>query len=147
MVCEAMLQNIIKGMAAIGSNTCRRMAPAAAENAKPENPLTKPPRKTAVDSIASFDRRLHSRPPGRKRELAVDAGRQLDLSSTRPLRCGVECVHAAVRRAEPPRSKRCAVASLRAKSCVRGPRMSVMTPARMSPALIADVQTKPDGLR
>src|SRR5262245_1184945 len=37
MVCEAMLQNIIKGMAAIGSNTCRRMAPAAAENAKPEN--------------------------------------------------------------------------------------------------------------
>jgi hypothetical protein len=48
-----MLQNIIKGMAAIGSNTCKRMAPAAAENAKPENPLTKPPRKTAVESIAS----------------------------------------------------------------------------------------------
>src|SRR6516225_9535159 len=53
MLCEAMLQNIIKGMAAIGSNTWRRMAPAAAENAKPENPLTKPPRKTAVESIAN----------------------------------------------------------------------------------------------
>ena len=53
MLCEAMLQNIIRGMATIGSNTCRRMAPAAAENAKPENPLTKPPRKTAVESIAN----------------------------------------------------------------------------------------------
>src|SRR5262249_42860196 len=94
-----------------------------------------------------FVRGLHWRPSGRKGELAVDAGRQLNLSSTRPLQCGVECVHAAFRRGEPPRSKRCAVASLRAKSCVRGPRMSVMTPARMSPALIADFQTKPDGLR
>src|SRR5262249_23194971 len=94
-----------------------------------------------------FDRRLHSRPPGRKRELAVDAGRQLDLSSTRPLRCGVECVHAAFRRGEPPRSKRCAVASWRAKSCVRGEGMGGMKRAGMSRALIADVQTKPDGLR
>ena len=52
MVCDAMLQNIINGTAAIGSNTCRRMAPAAAENAKPENPLTTPPRKTAIHSAA-----------------------------------------------------------------------------------------------
>ena len=67
MLCEAMLQNIIKGMAAIGSNTCRRMAPAAAENAKPENPLTKPPRKTAVESIASSTGACIRVPPGRKR--------------------------------------------------------------------------------
>src|SRR6516162_7823185 len=91
MLCEAMLQNIIRGMATIGSNTCRRMAPAAAENAKPENPLTKPPRKTAVESIASSTGAC-IRVPQEGRELAVDAGRQPDLSSTRPLRCGVECV-------------------------------------------------------
>src|SRR5258708_26681014 len=98
MLCEAMLQNIIKGMAAIGSNTCRRMAPAAAENAKPENPLTKPPRKTAVESIASSTGAC-IRVPRDGRELAVDAGRQPDFSSTRPLRCGGECVHEAL----PPR--------------------------------------------
>src|SRR3981081_4236302 len=52
MICGGTLQNITKGTAAIGSNTCRRMAPAAAENAKPEDPLTTPPRKTAGDSAA-----------------------------------------------------------------------------------------------
>src|SRR5258707_1335510 len=75
MLCEAMLQNIIKGMAAIGSNTCRRMAPAAAENAKPENPLTKPPRKTAVESIASSTGAC-IRVPRDGRELAGDVARE-----------------------------------------------------------------------
>jgi len=100
-------------MAAIGSNTCRRMAPAAAENAKPENPLTKPPRKTAVESIASSTGACIRRPPRDGRELAVDAGRQPDLSSTPPLRCGVECVHEACRRGELPRGERyaCAIAN------------------------------------
>jgi hypothetical protein len=102
MLCEAMLQNIIKGMAAIGSNTCRRMAPAAAENAKPENPLTKPPRKTAVESIASSTGAC-IRVPQERSEVAVDAGRQPDLSSTR---YRVECVHEACRRGELPRGKR-----------------------------------------
>src|SRR2546430_12326488 len=112
MLCEAMLQNIIKGMAAIGSNTCRRMAPAAAENAKPENPLTEPPRKTAVESIASSTGAC-IRVPQEARELAVDAGRQPDLSSTRPLRCRVECVHEACRHGELPRGERyaCAIAN------------------------------------
>src|SRR5215510_2816088 len=52
MACEAILQSIINGMAAMGSNTCRSTAPAAAENAKPENPLTTPPRNTADASAA-----------------------------------------------------------------------------------------------
>ena len=112
MLCEAMLQNIIKGTAAIGSNTCRRMAQAAAENAKPENPLTMPPRKTAVESIASSTGAC-IRVPQEGRELAVDAGRQPDSSSTRPLRCGVECVHEACRRGEQPRGERyaCTIAN------------------------------------
>src|SRR4029077_5541515 len=112
MLCEAMLQNIIKGMAAIGSNTCKRIAPAAAENAKPENPLTKPPRKTAVESIANSAGAC-IRVPREGRELAVDAGRQPDLSSIQPLRCRLECAHEACRRGELPRGERyaCAIAN------------------------------------
>src|SRR5262245_3936306 len=127
MVCEAMLQNIIKGMAAIGSNTCRRMAPAAAENAKPENPLTKPPRKTAVESIASSTGAC-IRVPRDGRELAVDAGRQPDLSSTRghygaewsacmKLAAAASCHEASVTR----------LCHCEPRSCAQGPRMSVMT--------------------
>src|SRR5947207_573973 len=87
-------------------------APAATENAKPENPLTKPPRKTAVESIASSTGAC-IRVPQEARELAVDAGRQPDLSSTRPLRCRVECVHEACRHGELPRGERyaCAIAN------------------------------------
>src|SRR5439155_633901 len=89
MLCEAMLQNIIKGMAAIGSNTCRRMAPAAAENAKPENPLTKPPRKTAVESIASSTGAC-IRGPQEVKQLAAARGGL--ASSERDERLGVRLI-------------------------------------------------------
>ena len=51
VACVAMLQIIISGIAWIGGRTCSRIAPAAAENAKPENPETRPPRKTARERV------------------------------------------------------------------------------------------------
>src|SRR6478672_10733444 len=101
MLCEAMLQNIIKGMAAIGSNTCRRMAPAAAENAKPENPLTKPPRKTAVESIASSTGLAFASPRTEESLPWMQAG---SPTCRPPGHYGAEweCLHEACRRGELP---------------------------------------------
>ena len=43
LICDAMLQHIIKGIASSGSRKCSRITPETAEKAKPENPETTPP--------------------------------------------------------------------------------------------------------
>jgi hypothetical protein len=48
LIWEAMLQHIINGMASKGSRKWSRITPETAEKAKPENPDTTPPRKTAI---------------------------------------------------------------------------------------------------
>src|SRR2546426_7334203 len=50
LIWEAMLQHIINGMATKGSRKWSRITPDTAEKAKPENPDTTPPRKSAIVS-------------------------------------------------------------------------------------------------
>jgi hypothetical protein len=48
VACTPTLHAIISGTASIGSSTCRRMAPATAEKAKPASPETNAPKNTAT---------------------------------------------------------------------------------------------------